>query len=100
MAADFLDDTFLGGGREAADRWYRLILFLGELPNEAGCVKIVRSEIVPPLGQTVGFIEYPATDLALPQNISDSDAAKLLGGNVQDSGVSQSDPLEYLPALR
>ena len=98
MGAEFFDDACFCCGREAIDGRYRLTLLPCKLPNEAGGIQIVRPKIVPPFGQTMGFVKHPTADFTLLENIAHADAAQLFRGEVQNSGVPQSDAIEDLSA--
>ena len=88
---DFGPDVGLGGGGETQHRWYRLRA--GALPDVTAHVAIVRPEIVTPLGQAVGFVQYPAADFPVLQCPAQRDAAQLLRRDDEDAGVAQAHPL-------
>ena len=96
MGPYFINDAGFCGGRKTTNRRHRLLLLLGKLPDETGGVQVVRPEVMPPFGKAVCFIKYPATDFALLENISYTEAAQLFGRNVQNRRVPQADSLEDL----
>ena len=66
----------LGGGGEA--QHLRRLIIAGPLPDEAPHVAVVGPEVVPPLGQAVGLVHYPTSDLPLVQHPPQGHAAQLL----------------------
>ena len=99
-APDLVGDGLLGGCREAGHRRRgRLPLFLGQLPDEARGVEVVRAEVVAPLGQAVGFVEDPGPDLALLDGVADRAVTELLGGDVQQAAGTVRHLLQHPAAL-
>ena len=97
---DFLAHVELRRRREACDR-SRLDTFpLGKLPNKTGRVQVIRTEIVPPFRDTVGFIEYPRCDLSLADRILEPAIAQLLGRHVQQSEPPHQHAFKYIVPLR
>ena len=70
------------------------------LGNEFGGIQIIGAEIVPPFGQAVCFVEYPAVDLAVFDGFDKARIAELFGCDKQNADIAQSDPVQYVRALR
>ena len=103
LAPEMLDDLAshvrLGGGGEARDRRRRPLLALRQLADDAAGIEVVRSKVVPPLGQAVRLVEHPGTELSLLDRLQHGPVAQLLGRHVEDRHLAQPHPLERLAAL-
>ena len=95
MLADLIQYIRLAGGGKAADRgmFGRTVRF-----DELRGIQVIGPEIVPPFGQAVGLVEYPAIDLAVFDGADEAGVAKLLGRHEQDADVAQRHPVQNVGA--
>ena len=87
-----------GGGGKAAYRCGAAV-FPAVFGDEFDRIQVIGSEIVPPFGQAVRLIEYPAVDLTLGNGGNETVVAELFGGNQQDADVAQCGFVQYFGAF-
>ncbi len=100
MGNNICNHIRLGSCRNAGNRRYIHLLRVCELPDNPGCIQIIRPEIMPPLGQAMGFIKHPAADLPLADRLANGPIPQLLGRDIENTYISKPDLLKRLPALR
>ena len=98
VVADLGPDLWFGCRCQTQHR--RGALAAGSLFDEPPHIAIVGTEVVSPLGQAVGLVEHPGTDLALLQRAAHRHAAELFRGDQQDRGVAEADLLKGFGSLR
>ena len=79
VVADLGPDLWFGCRCQTQHR--RGALAAGSLLDEPPDIAIVGTEVVSPLGQAVGLVEHPGTDLALLQRAAYGHAAELFRGD-------------------
>ena len=89
----------LGRGREACDRSDVDALTLRKLLNEPSGIEVVGTEVMTPLGDAVGLVEYPGGDLPLFDGRFKGLASELLGSNVQERVLAEPDPFQHIAAF-
>ena len=70
------------------------------LTDELRHVAIVGTKVVPPLGQAMGLVKDPCTDLALFERAANRSAAQLLRSDDQDAGVAKADAIQCVGTFR
>jgi hypothetical protein len=73
---------------------------LAGAPDEARHVKVVRPEIVPPLGQAVRLVKHPGADFPVLEGVGKGRAAKLLRRHEDQPKITQSQLLKHGLALK
>ena len=103
IVQDFVAHIFLGSGRETLYRRDVVLLypslFLAEFTDEAGSVQVVSAKIMTPLGQTVGLVKDPATDLALRDGGSKGTVAKLFRRHIENACVPHANHAQNFTTL-
>jgi hypothetical protein len=69
-------------------------------PDEARHVKIVRPEIVPPLGEAVRLVKHPGADFPILESVGKGSTAKLLRRHEDQPKITQSQFLKHGLALK
>ena len=94
---DLVDHIALGGGGQAQDRRRQLAVLLGDVARH---VPVVRTEVVSPLRQAVGFVQDPGSDSPPGQGVAERTVAQLLGGDQNDAGVAEAYAGQRVGAFR
>ena len=71
-----------------------------ELTNETDGVKVVWPEIMSPFGETMGLVKHPGAYLSLRDGFDKRAIAELLGRDVENAYISETNPLHNFTTLR
>ena len=97
ILADVLDHAGLGR-RGQADQGGRLAV-ARVFPDETGDVAVVRPEIVPPFGHTMGFVDDPVSDFPLLQDRPHRRVSQLFRRDEQHRRIAEADLVEGVVAF-